>query len=80
MKILVTGGTGFIGSHTCVELLNAGYDVVIIDNLSNSKKEVVNYIKEITKKDVSFYENDVCDKTALRKKPRRFPGFFTINY
>ena len=67
MKILVTGGTGFIGSHTCVELLNAGYDVVIIDNLSNSKKEVVNYIKEITKKDVSFYENDVCDKTALRK-------------
>lgn len=67
MKILVTGGTGFIGSHTCVELLNAGYDVIIIDNLSNSKKEVVNYIKEITKKDVSFYENDVCDKTALRK-------------
>ena len=41
MKILVTGGTGFIGSHTCVELLDAGYDVVIVDNLSNSKKEVV---------------------------------------
>ncbi len=67
MKILVTGGTGFIGSHTCVELLEAGYDVVIIDNLSNSKREVANYIEEITGKKVSFYENDVCDKTALRK-------------
>ena len=50
MKILVTGGTGFIGSHTCVELLDAGYDVVIIDNLSNSKKEVVGYIENITNK------------------------------
>lgn len=66
MKILVTGGTGFIGSHTCVELLDAGYDVVIIDNLSNSKKEVVGYIENITNKKVSFYENDVCDKGALR--------------
>ena len=67
MKILVTGGTGFIGSHTCVELLDAGYEVVIIDNLSNSKKEVVSYIERITGKKVSFYENDVCDKDALRK-------------
>ena len=68
MKILVTGGTGFIGSHTCVELLDAGYEVVIIDNLSNSKKEVVSYIERITGKKVSFYENDVCDKDALRKE------------
>ncbi len=67
MDILVTGGTGFIGSHTCVELLNAGYNVVIIDNLSNSKKEVVSYIEDITKKKVKFYENDVCDKDALEK-------------
>lgn len=67
MKILVTGGTGFIGSHTCVELLDAGYDVVIVDNLSNSKKDVVGYIKKITGKEVSFYENDVCDKDILRK-------------
>ena len=67
MDILVTGGTGFIGSHTCVELLNAGYNVVIIDNLSNSKKEVVSYIEDITKKKVKFYENDVCDKDALDK-------------
>ena len=67
MKILVTGGTGFIGSHTCVELLNNGYDVVIIDNLSNSKKEVVSYIEKITNKKIKFYENDVCDKNALEK-------------
>lgn len=67
MKILVTGGTGFIGSHTCVELLDVGYDVVVIDNLSNSKKEVVNYIENITGKKISFYEEDVCDKDALRR-------------
>lgn len=67
MKVLVTGGTGFIGSHTCVELLDAGYDVVIVDNLSNSKKEVVSYIEKITGKKVAFYENDVCDKKALIK-------------
>lgn len=66
MTILVTGGTGFIGSHTCVELIDAGYDVVIIDNLSNSKKDVVSYIEKITGKKVVFYENDVCDKEALR--------------
>ncbi len=66
MKILVTGGTGFIGSHTCVELLESGYDVVIIDNLSNSKKEVVDYIKQITNKKISFYEQDVCNKDSLR--------------
>ena len=66
MTILVTGGTGYIGSHTCVELINAGYDVVIIDNLSNSKKEVVSYIEKITNKKIKFYENDVCDKEALK--------------
>lgn len=65
--ILITGGTGYIGSHTAVELLEAGYNVVIIDNLSNSKKEVVDYIKKITKKDVQFYLGDVCDKKILNK-------------
>ena len=49
MKILVTGGTGYIGSHTCVELLNSGYEVVIVDNLSNSKREVVDKIKKINR-------------------------------
>ena len=56
MKILVTGGTGFIGSHTVVELLNAGHEVVIIDNLYNSKADVVEKIRKITGKEVAFYK------------------------
>ena len=67
MNILVTGGCGYIGSHTCCELLNKGHNFIIIDNLSNSKKEVVNYIKEITGRDVTLYIGDVCDKDLLRK-------------
>ena len=66
MKILVTGGTGYIGSHTCVELLKNGYEVVIIDNLCNSKKEVVDNIEKITNKQVQFVEGDVRDKDLLR--------------
>ena len=65
--ILVTGGTGFIGSHTCVELLNAGYDVTVIDNFSNSKPEVLKRIKTITGKEVKFYEGDLLDKKAIKK-------------
>ena len=67
MKVLVTGGLGFIGSHTVVELLDSGNEVVIIDNLSNSSVEVVDNIKEITNKEVSFYEGDVCDLDLLEK-------------
>lgn len=67
MKILVTGGLGYIGSHTCVELLKENYEVVVIDNLSNSKIDVVTKIKEITGKDIKFYHEDVCDETALEK-------------
>ncbi len=67
MKILVTGGTGYIGSHTVVELLNNGYEVIVVDNLSNSEKDVVDKIKKITGKDIKFYQEDVCDKEALRK-------------
>ncbi len=66
MKILVTGGAGYICSHTCVELLGAGYEVVIVDNFSNSKPEVLNRIKEISGKDFKFYELDVADKCAMR--------------
>ncbi len=66
-KILVTGGIGYIGSHTSVELLNAGYDIVIIDNLSNSKIEVVDKIKQITGKDFKFYNEDVRNEKELDK-------------
>lgn len=67
MKILVTGGTGYIGSHTVVELINHKYEVVIIDNLSNSKIDVVGKIENITGIKPVFYEGDVCDKNILRK-------------
>lgn len=66
MRILVTGGTGYIGSHACVELLNNGYEVVIIDNLCNSKREAVDKIESITGKKLKFYEEDVCNKEALQ--------------
>lgn len=59
--ILVTGGAGFIGSHTCVELLNAGYDIVVMDNFCNSKPEALNRIRKITGKDFKFYETDMLD-------------------
>ncbi|MCI5969586.1 MAG: UDP-glucose 4-epimerase GalE [Oscillospiraceae bacterium] len=65
--ILVTGGAGFIGSHTCVELLNAGYDVVIADNFSNSKPEAVKRIEKITDKKVKLYEADLLDRQAMEK-------------
>ena len=67
MKILVTGGTGYIGSHTAVELLNNNYEVVIIDNFSNSKKEVLDKIKTLTGSDVKLYEGDVCNKSLLEE-------------
>lgn len=65
--ILVTGGTGFIGSHTCVELIESGYDVVIVDNLSNSKKESVNRIETITGKNCKFYKSDLLDTESISK-------------
>ena len=67
MKILVTGGLGFIGSHAVVELLDEDYEVVVIDDLSNSSSDVVDKIKEITGKDFKFYEADVCDLDVLEK-------------
>ncbi len=67
MKVLLTGGAGYIGSHTCVELLDNGYDVVIADNFDNSSEKVIDRIKKITGKDVPVYNIDVADKTALRK-------------
>ena len=67
MRILVTGGAGFIGSHTCVELLNAGYQVVVVDNLSNSSEKSLERVKEITGKELTFYKADILDKEALDK-------------
>jgi UDP-glucose 4-epimerase len=66
-KILVTGGAGYIGSHTTVELINNGYDVVVVDNFSNSKPIVIDRLKEITGRDITFYELDVCNKEELRR-------------
>ena len=62
MNILVTGGCGYIGSHTCVELLNSGKEVIVIDNLYNSKIQVKDRIKEITGKDIKFYNINLTDK------------------
>ena len=67
MRILVTGGAGYIGSHTCIELLNAGYEVVVLDNLYNSSEKALERVKQITGKDLTFYETDILDKEALEK-------------
>ena len=67
MKVLVTGGCGYIGSHTVCELLKNNYEVVIIDNFSNSKKDVIDKIKTLTGSDVKLYEGDVCNKSLLEE-------------
>ena len=67
MAILVTGGAGYIGSHTCIELLNAGEEIVVMDNFYNSKPRAVELIKEISGKDFKFYEADMCDEAAMEK-------------
>ena len=65
MKILVTGGAGYIGSHTCVELLNEGYEVVIVDNLYNASEKAVQRVQEITGKELTFYNSDIRDYNAM---------------
>ena len=67
MSVLVTGGAGYIGSHTIVELLNCGYDVVVLDNLANSNKKSLERVKQITGKDVKFYKVDLCDAEGTDK-------------
>lgn len=67
MKILVTGGAGYIGSHTCIQLLEAGHEIVVVDNFYNSKYEAVRRIRELSGKDFPFYEADVCDSEAVEK-------------
>ena len=65
MTILVSGGAGYIGSHTCVELLNADYEIIVFDNFINSKPEAIQRIKQITNKDFKFYEADLLDRSAM---------------
>ncbi|WP_392559947.1 UDP-glucose 4-epimerase GalE [Orbus mooreae] len=67
MKILVTGGCGYIGSHTCVELINEGYTPIILDNLINSKVSVISRIKALTNQDITFYQGDVQDSACLER-------------
>ena len=69
MNVLVTGGTGYIGSHTCVELIEAGYTPIVIDNLSNSNPESLHRVAEITGKTVEFIEGDVRDEAAAARLP-----------
>lgn len=77
-RILVTGGTGYIGSHTTVELINEGYDVVICDNLSNSNRGVVDGIEAITGRRPTFVEADCADPVAMRKLMEDYPGIKAI--
>ena len=67
MAILVAGGAGYIGSHTCVELLNRGYEVVVIDNLYNSSEVALERVKEITGKSLKFYKGDILSREDLEK-------------
>ena len=67
MAILVTGGAGYIGSHTVVELQNAGYDVVVVDNLCNASEKSLQRVEKITGKSVPFYKADILDREALNE-------------
>src|SRR3989304_9208311 len=65
MTILVTGGAGYIGSHTCVELLNSGHSVIVFDNLKNSKFEAINRVEKITGKKITFYKADLLEPASM---------------
>ncbi len=67
MNVLVTGGAGYIGSHTCIELMKEGYGVIVVDNLCNANPESLNRVRELSGKSVKFYEGDVRDESLLRK-------------
>ena len=67
MRILVTGGAGYIGSHTCVELLDAGHEVTVVDNLMNSKEEALRRVQEIAGRSLTFHRADLLDRRAVRE-------------
>lgn len=78
MSILVSGGAGYIGSHTCVELLQAGYEIVVVDNLSNSCEESLRRVEKITGKKIPFIQADLCDETAANAVFDQFPGIDAV--
>ena len=78
MAILVTGGAGYIGSHTCVELLNAGYEIIVVDNLSNSCEESLHRVETITGKTVPFVKADLCDSEATRALFAQYPNIDAV--
>ena len=80
MSILVSGGAGYIGSHTCVELLNSGYDVVVADNLSNSCEQSIRRVEQITGRHAAVCETDVADKAALRRVFQTHPIDAVIHF
>ncbi len=80
MKVLVTGGAGYIGSHTCVELLNAGHEVIVVDNLYNSKEEALNRVRKITGKDLTFLKLDLLDFAPLDKAFKEFAPDAVIHF
>ena len=80
MKVLVTGGAGYIGSHTCVELLQNGYEVIVVDNLSNSKEESLHRVKEITGKDLKFYKVDILERDSLNEVFNNHPIHSVIHF
>ena len=78
MSILVSGGAGYIGSHTCVELLEAGYDIVVVDNLSNSSEESLRRVEKITGKTIPFVKADLCDEAATRELFKQYPDITAV--
>ncbi|MBR2894569.1 MAG: UDP-glucose 4-epimerase GalE [Oscillospiraceae bacterium] len=78
MAILVSGGAGYIGSHTCVELLNAGYEIVVVDNLSNSSEESLRRVEQITGKKVPFIKADLCDGAATKAVFEQYPNIDSV--
>ena len=78
MSILVSGGAGYIGSHTCVELINAGYDLVVADNLVNSSQESLRRVEQITGKPVPFVKAELCDPAQVEELFRQHPDIHAV--
>jgi len=78
MSVLVTGGTGYIGSHTCVELIEAGYDIIVVDNLVNSSLEALKRVEQITGKEIPFIKADLCDPAATNAIFEQYPDIESV--